>query len=292
MAPLGATVTSPDRVIDKDTGQSREIDATIRYQVGTVPVLITIESRDRVAIQDVQWIEQLIAKRHSVGAAVTVAVSSNGFTGPAVKKAEAAGIQIRTLTEATAEDFVAWLKFQNVVLNINEWSLADFGIDLYENDQGPPPQDMELLPEVQKLFQEQQALAPILIRNSDGNRYHIQNFLIEWEKRNPPIFPANLPIDGSKVRQDLHQQLPQDAFHVETTNGNFDIRTLHISLWLSRSQRLVPASTLAQYADPTKPLVQTAEWAITENMRLSLHKDLASGETKVRMSSLKEKGSS
>lgn len=174
-----------------------------------------------------------------------------------------------------------------MVLNANEWSLADFAIDLYENAQGSPPQDTELSADIQKAFQEQGAFAPILIRNSDGKRFHIQNFLIEWEKHNPPIFPANLPTDGSKVRQNLHQPLPENEFHVETTNGNFDIRILHISLWLSRSQRLVSASTLAQYSDTAKPLVQTAEWALTEKMRLSLHRDLSSGETKVRMSSPK-----
>jgi hypothetical protein len=168
---------------------------------------------------------------------------------------------------------------------MNEWSLAEFAIDLYENAQGPPPQDTELLQEVQQSFREQGAIAPIIVRNSDGNRYHIQNFLIEWEKHNPPIFPPNLPNDGSKVRQNLHQRLPKNGFHVETTNGNFDIKILHISLWLSCSQRLVSASTLAQYSDPMKPLVQTAEWVLTENMRLSLHRDLSSGETKVRMSS-------
>jgi hypothetical protein len=77
-------------------------------------------------------------------------------------------------------------------------------------------------------------------------------------------------------------------FHVETTNGNFDIKILHISLWLSCSQKLVPASTLAQYSDPGKPLAQTAEWVLTDDMRLSLHRDLSSAETKVRVTSDKK----
>src|SRR6185437_3602487 len=287
MAPMGATVKSPDRIIDKETGQSREVDAAIRYTVGTVPVLITIESRDRVAIQDVTWIEQLIAKRHSVGAAITVAVSSKGFTGPAVNKAAAAGIQIRTLTEATADEFVQWLRFQTVVRNVNECSLADFGIGIYDGPNGPPSQKTELTAEAQKSFREQQIRAPILIRNSDGNRYHIENFLIEWEKHNGSFFPPNLPTDGTKARRNLHQPLPPNAFHVETTAGNYDVKILHISLWLSCSQRLVSPSTLAQYSDRNALLVQTAEWMLTDNVRLSLHRDLTSGETKVRMTSSK-----
>jgi hypothetical protein len=60
MAPSGAEVKSPDRIPDKVTGQLREVDASIRYKVGTCPVLITIECRDRRSIEDAQWIEQLV----------------------------------------------------------------------------------------------------------------------------------------------------------------------------------------------------------------------------------------
>ncbi len=47
LAPSGAVVKSPDRVRDLVTGSYREVDASIRYKVGTVPVLITIECRKR-----------------------------------------------------------------------------------------------------------------------------------------------------------------------------------------------------------------------------------------------------
>ena len=43
MAPLDAAVRSPDRIPDKVTGELREVDASIRYKVGTCPILITIE---------------------------------------------------------------------------------------------------------------------------------------------------------------------------------------------------------------------------------------------------------
>jgi hypothetical protein len=52
LAPQGAVVTSPDRVKDLYTGQDREVDATIRFRVGTVPILITVECRKRDRVQD------------------------------------------------------------------------------------------------------------------------------------------------------------------------------------------------------------------------------------------------
>jgi len=121
IAPSGAEVRSPDHIVDNVTGQLREVDASIRYRVGTCPRLIRIESRDRKDIKDVRWIEQLAEKKRSIAAAMTVAVSSSGFSEPAIKKAAALGIQIRTLTEATPENFVQWLQFQDVLLDLSEW---------------------------------------------------------------------------------------------------------------------------------------------------------------------------
>ncbi|MFZ3213579.1 MAG: hypothetical protein WA188_18900 [Terriglobales bacterium] len=283
MAPSGAVVKSPDHIPDKLTGGLREVDASIRYKVGTCPVLITIECRDRSSIEDVTWIKQLAEKKRSVGASITLAVSSAGFTGPAIQKASASGVEIRTLAEATADDFVQWLKFQNVVLDVSEWSLANLGLDLYDGPQGAPPQDTELTPSTQQSFREKGPLAPILIRNSDGARGCIQGILAGGTKLWGSFFPGNLPDDGTKVPRNLNIPVERNTLHVETTNGNFDIRIIHISLWLSRSKRLVPVSRLTEYSDPSSPLVQTAEWNLMDKVKLSLHRNLESGETKVRV---------
>jgi len=284
MAPEGATVTSPDRIADNVTGQLREVDAAIRYKVGTCPILITIECRDRSSIEDVTWIEQLAEKKRGIGAAMTVAVTSSHFSGPAVKKAAASGIELRTLAEASPNDFVQWLRFQNVVLDLSEWSVANLAFDLYDGPKGPPPPDTTISSSVQQSLREKGHLAPILIRNSDGKRFHIENILIEWCKSNGTIFPPDLPTDGSKVQQNLHQPLNRNSLHIETTNGNFDIRIIHMSLLFCRSQKLVPVSKLTEYSNPSSALVQTAEWVLQEKTRLSMHRDLTSGETKVRMS--------
>jgi hypothetical protein len=280
MAPSGAVVASPDRFRDKVTGEFREVDASIRYKVGTCPVLITIECRDRTSVEDVRWIEQLAEKQRSIGASLTVAVSSLGFSGSAIKKAAATGIQVRTFADARADDFVQWLKTQNIELDISSWALAELALELYD-----APHDAELLPAVHESFRQHGPLAPILIRNSDGMRYHAENILIEWRKRNGSFFPTDLSSDGTKIRRNLHQPLHRHCLHVETTKGNFDIRIIHIGLALSRTRSQIPVARCAEYADASSALVQTAEWNLQEKVRLSLHRDLTSGETKVRLTS-------
>src|SRR5690606_19407295 len=159
--------------------------------VGTVPLLITVECRDRVATEDVRWIEQLAEKQRSLGASVTLAVSSSGFGDPAIKKAEACGIQVRTLTDATADDFLNWLKFQAVDLVVNEWQFDGLDIELYD-----VPDDAELPVVFHDLVRQHGVNAPIFIRNSDGHRFSVQNLLIEWQKRNGSFFPDAIPHDG------------------------------------------------------------------------------------------------
>ena len=47
LVPHGARVESPDHIPDRITSELREVDASVQYQVGSVPILITIECRDR-----------------------------------------------------------------------------------------------------------------------------------------------------------------------------------------------------------------------------------------------------
>src|SRR5438093_11091778 len=108
LAPTGARVTSPDHLPDVVTGEQREVDASIRYRLGSVDLLLIVECRDRVKTEDVTWIEQLATKQRHVGAAHAIAVSSTGFSAPAVRAAQYHGISTRTISEVTEADVLAW----------------------------------------------------------------------------------------------------------------------------------------------------------------------------------------
>ena len=104
MAPAGALVRYSHSLPDRDTGQQREVDASITYTIGTIPMLITFECRRRGRAQDVIWIEQLAEKHRSVGANRIVAVSHSGFTAPAKSKAAVLGIELRVLSEVSSAE--------------------------------------------------------------------------------------------------------------------------------------------------------------------------------------------
>ncbi len=122
--PLDMVVKCPDRVRSLVTGRLREVDASIRMKMGTSDVLITIECRKRKPTQDVTWIEQLATKRQAIGAARTIAVSSNGFSSDAQTAAKFYGIDLRTISELSIESINQFLKIDFVLFTRRNCALA------------------------------------------------------------------------------------------------------------------------------------------------------------------------
>ena len=108
LAPLGATVTCPDHLVDRVTRRKREVDVSIRARVGSTDLLITVECRDRAKMEDVTWIEQLATKRDDIGANLTIAVSSSSFSSAALEKARFLRIETRIIEEITETEIVSW----------------------------------------------------------------------------------------------------------------------------------------------------------------------------------------
>lgn len=135
LSPQGAVVRSPDKVRDLLTGSFRQVDASIRFRVGSSPILITVECRRRGAVQDDTWIEQLATKKEKVGAAKTIAVFSSGFSEPAKITAKLKGIDLRNLREITDEEIVAWLR--SVVFERRGLHLKILGIYIELDQEGP-----------------------------------------------------------------------------------------------------------------------------------------------------------
>lgn len=112
-----AKIESPSYLIDKDTGQKREVDICIRQNIGSSEIVIIIECRDRTSVEDSTWIEQLISKKNSILVNKVIAVSSNSFSKPAILKAQKNGIDIRLLKSITDSEIEQWLKGGIYIIN-------------------------------------------------------------------------------------------------------------------------------------------------------------------------------
>lgn len=121
----GAEIRSPDFVSDVDTGEKREIDVGIHFPSQDSEIFIAIECRDRRTSQSVEWIEQLISKKKSVGANVLIAITASNFSRPARLKALKHGILLARLSSKLPNEIAKlskslWLNIQYLAPIVHE----------------------------------------------------------------------------------------------------------------------------------------------------------------------------
>lgn len=251
VAPAGAVVTSPDFVTDLVTGSRRQIDATIRYKIGTVPVLITIECRKHEDVQDDTWLEQLVTKKQKVGAAKTIAVSSSGFTGPSKTTARMNGIEVRTVSEITAEDITSWLRIDAIEQVIDGMELVSFRCGVYGGQ-------VSLHPDIIQAMEADGAGAPIFTRVADGHMLSVRDVVSAAQQAGLKLHEG-LPHDGSHVRRDLSIPVPDQIISILTEDGPRFLQQLLLGIDVFTERTLTPLPPGFDYSDTQASLVRGTE---------------------------------
>jgi len=103
-----ATVTHNDKLPDKDNGDMRQVDISVRISDGPSKFLGIIEVRDRGRPVGMSYVEEVSAKKVSVGANGAWIVSKSGFWKSAKVKADALGIGVISYKQALKAD---WSEF-------------------------------------------------------------------------------------------------------------------------------------------------------------------------------------
>jgi hypothetical protein len=241
-APLGAKVKSPDRIRDKVTGQLRDVDASIRYRVGTTEILIAIEARHRNGVQDVTWIEQLAGRRDSIGAHATIAVSSTSFSEPARKLAEARGIALRNVRETTDDEITRWFvpvqRIKPAVIFV-AWEPHFYGCD-------PTREDVDLLAAtVNAAVERDGAKAKVfLFRGKPVSLWDL--FMQTHGNRGTRLFDGCDDI-GTPQRRLLTIKLDPNLVRVRTIDGMRDVESLRMIVDLTTVAEAVPPTLAVSY---------------------------------------------
>jgi len=245
LSPIGAVVKSPDYIRDLITNSFREVDVSITLTDGR---LITVECRDyREKPQDDMWIEQLITKREKIGAWKTIAVSSSGFSKPAITTAQHYGVELRRLDQITDTEIA-----QN-------WA-GNFKIELLCVEYG---------------------VLAIVIR-SNGNILPKENFskslITSWEnnladtnflrnKNDDTLLsaadivksggqPPSLVENGDAIDYTWTIEFEDNDWCIETSGGEKDVSSVEVycKYWLRSVP--VPIQSVKQYSSSEKPLTQ------------------------------------
>lgn len=194
-SPHDAVVTSPDKIPElTKEGSLREVDASIRYKIGTTNILITVECRKRSRKAGVEWIEQLATKRMKIGAAKTIAISSKGFTKSAVESAEKIGIEVRTLSQVTLQDIEKWFLPTGVVHVCRLFENIRGFVVFFEMDGKPSKYGYHLN---QKNTEEK-----VFYNDWLASPHALMDYLPILEQTHPKLF-EEIPLDGTKIELEL-----------------------------------------------------------------------------------------
>lgn len=249
LAPHGAVVTSPDFIRDKITNRMREVDASIRIPDGDSTRLITVECRDhRKGKQDDRWIEQLVTKREKIGASLTVAVSSSGFSESAIISAKHFGIALRRLDEITDGEIAPeWAGLSKFKIEVLESQFHATDIALFGLNKTPITPD-QLRPDLLHRLRSDLTFTRFLISRGDD----------------PPISAADLgrmvnapylEKDGDSTAVtytfDLH-----DGWYVETIDGPQPVSIVQVGFQYTLRILPAPICSVKQYSSEEQPLME------------------------------------
>jgi hypothetical protein len=251
LAPVGAVVKSPDFVTDLVTGSRRQIDATIRFTIGTVPILITVECRKHEDVQDDTWLEQVAMKKQKVGAAKTIAVSSAGFSAPAKTTAAKFGVEVRRVEEITPDDMRNWLKIEGIEHVVERTELVSFQWDVYGLRVG-------LHPDVVRQMEADAVGSPVFLQVADGRQLCIRD-LIDVAKQQGLKLHEGVPPDGTRKRHEVRITFPDNTVSILTTEGPkfLSLVLLGVESFCERAVQPLPAGF--DYSDTKDTLVRGIE---------------------------------
>lgn len=258
--PRGMIVKSPDRIRCKVTNRLREVDASIRSRVGSAEILITIECRQRSKIQDVTWIEQLVAKKAAIGADHTIAVSASGFSSDAETTADRGGISLRTLSEVSIADINSLLKLDFVLFWHKRCAISRVDVRRFRSLDWKMPslEDIDFT-----LPKDTDPFASIFHNVETGTSWSLNDLWRQVQevtdpydgipRAQPPVFrTACFPYPGTVT--------------IATTDGPCVLGDvlLTVALWIEAEQITLDAAHKIEYASDKGAAIQRVEFASSQ----------------------------
>lgn len=281
LGPTGAVVKSPDYLIDRVTWQRREVDVSITFRAGSVNMLLTVECRDRTKTEDVTWMEQLATKQKHVGAAHTIAVSTTGFSEPALKAAKAHNISARTISEIVDADILAWASKLEVESVETTCTLGNMAV-VFVGEHEVAPQ----LDEPSKLDWHNRGFDAAIFREGDeGTMISLAQLIARASAGTEPralrgntvsvtlpplgeatfskdplaVLARGLPHDGSTTKRTFTLKCEGESIAANTTTGLFPIRQVVFEVSMSSTRTSIPIARVLKYAGEDTPSTVVAE---------------------------------
>jgi hypothetical protein len=289
-APADADIKSPDAILDRVTGTLREVDVSIRYKIGSVPILVILECRDQSATQDVTWIEQLAKKRDDVRASRAVAVSSSGFSEAARLKAAHDAIDLRTVSELTTEVVLGWCAVPHTIGGSRNTNLTHVA---FEFAAGVDTSDPEIRASLHRADGRIDIVRNVFRSQNSGQLVSVSSFW--WAAVDQhDLFKASA-ADGTRQVRKFHLSFDAgERYCLVAGDRQYEIVSIALTAetWIDQTQHSISRALEYTGADGTN--IQTVQFEIPvqgKDFVVSLYSDVQNSRTGASLRRNKDDGS-
>lgn len=285
LVPDGFTVTNNSDVRDADGIPIAEFDVEIRGVLGTTEIAWLIECRDRPSEgpAPASWVEQLIGRRVRFNLSRVTAVSTTGFSRPAIELANAQGIELREVAALTPEDFSDWLKLRYLTQLKPHIDFTGGHVRVC------PPADAteEQREALGEALRNAAGVTPLLVPSDDSPAITVPdaiNAAINFDPRCVGDIRPNDPPKPVSIR--FQYTNPEGRYRINTALGPVAIAEIQFVGHYAIKETLIPLADTSQYSHvgTGKPISQIASFRVeSSNRKLSieLHRIEKTGETHV-----------
>jgi hypothetical protein len=258
LANTGVKIKSPEYVMGRLSRSRREIDVSLRSNVGSTKVFVIIECRDRQDIEDVRWIEQLASKGKDVGADKAVAVSKVDFTEGARNLAEAIGIELRIFEDVSPDVVFKWMQIEGVELRIRYIDMRAVSLEVADPS-------IELAGKARDVLASGRGdrTTPLLVRKADNAVVSVDDVWQTAPGLGDILDRALIgKSPGEKTSGTVRIYFPSSEarFALETAGGGLtDVEAIAISGEFCYEDKLAPISRRYSYTDSTGALAESVE---------------------------------
>jgi hypothetical protein len=242
LAPLNAVIKSPDRLMDHDSKHPREVDVSIRYTLGSVPILITVECRNRDRVEDAIWIEQLAEKKRALRANATIAVSTSGFGQPAQRKAKRCCIELRHVGSIRDADVERW--FQTVFVTVSYLTYEALTLGIVWPDGKFP----EGVPSAMDFKLADVWSSPVFLEGPERKAVSLSDLMAGgWDHLQPPDLP---PVGGSTKRFICITPEHTDGLFHRLEGKDHKVEKVELAVEIRHFKETVLPQIVREYARP------------------------------------------
>ncbi|MGE0201339.1 MAG: hypothetical protein AB7P76_10270 [Candidatus Melainabacteria bacterium] len=251
LSPLGAVITTPDKIPDKVANIDREVDASIRYTVGSTPLLITIECRDRTSVQDITWLEQIKSKKESIGAHQTIVVSKEGFSRSAIEYANHHAIALRQIEEVTDEFILNILNDLELFIQKIDYDFSRFKLIYWTTNHQLISNEFNSF-----VFKSIHANEKF-IRTNDGRRYDLHDFVqILLDKHSESIRNELNNVTEPRI-QEFHIGIPEKTAFIQFEQERHYVQTIILALACRLEEKVLPKLRPIRYTDENGKIIDS-----------------------------------